>query len=183
MSTSVSLDEALDRFAEQSPEERERFIVDDDQKAAWAMRKLRGIKAHQAANQAIANEEIARINEWLENANSSLDKDANYFTSLLISYAKYCRDHDDRKSVVLPHGKVTSRKGQDKWDVDAETFLKWAAENRADLVRTKIEPNLSEAKKVLEVVDHKVIDPKTGEVAQGISVYPSEITYSVEVEL
>lgn len=178
---SASLDEALDRFAEQTPEERERFIVDDDQKAAWAMRKLRGIQAHKAANKAIADEEIGRINSWLEHMNSNLDKDEAYFTSLLISYARYCRDHEGRKSVVLPHGKVVSRSGQPKWFIEDEEFLKWAQENQPDLIRTKVEPNLSEAKKVLEVVDGKVIDPKTGEVAMGVSVLPAEITYSVEV--
>ena len=180
---SVSLDEALDRFADQTPEERERFIVDDDQKAAWAMRKLRGILAHKAANQAIANEEIARVNDWLASQNASLEKDEQYFTNMLISYARYCRDHDDRKSIVLPHGKVTSRKGQDKWDIDSEAFLKWAEVNNPQLIRTKIEPNLSEAKKVLGVVDGRAIDPTTGEVAAGVSVTPSEISYSVEVEL
>lgn len=180
---SVSLDEALDRFADQTPEQRETFIVDDDQKASWAMRKLRGIRAHKAANQAIADEEIARINDWLANANASLDNDERYFTTLLISYARWSRDKEDRKSIVLPHGKVVSRMGQPKWEVDTETFLKWADANREELVRIKVEPNLSEAKKVLEVVNGNAIDPKTGEVAQGVTVHPAEITYSVEVEL
>lgn len=178
---SVSLDEALDRFAEQTPEERERFVVDDDQKAAWAMRKLRGIHAHKAANKAIADEEIARINDWLANANASLNESEAYFTSLLISYARYCREHDDRKSIVLPHGKIVSRSGQPKWSIEDEEFLKWAQGNHDDLIRTKVEPNLSEVKKVLEIVDGKVIDPQTGEVALGVSVSPAEITYSVEV--
>lgn len=180
---STSLDEALDRFADQTPEERERFVVDDDQKASWAMRKLRGIKVHKAANQAIADDEIARINSWLAQANSHLDSDEQYFTGMLMHYARICRERDDRKSVTLPHGKIGSRIGQPKWNVDNDAFMKWLEANHKDLIRIKTEPNLAEAKKVLEIVGENAIDPATGEVAEGIQIINADITYTVEVDL
>ena len=180
---SISLDEALDRFADQTPEERERFVVDDDQKASWALRKLRGIKAHKAANQAIADEEIARINQWLADANSSLDRDEQYFTGMLTAYARICRERDDRKSVVLPYGKIGSRVGQPKWNVDNDVFMKWLEANHKELIRVKTEPNLAEAKKVLEIVGENAVDPATGEVAEGIQILKPDITYTVEVDL
>lgn len=180
---SLSLDEALDRFADQTPEERERFVIDDDQKASWAMRKLRGIKAHKAANQAIADDEIARINSWLQDANSQLDRDEQFFTGLLMQYARIARERDDRKSITLPHGKIGSRIGQPKWNIDNEVFLKWLEANHKDLIRIKTEPNLAEAKKVLEIVGENAVDPATGEVAEGIQIIKPDITYTVEVDL
>lgn len=180
---SISLDEALDRFTNQTPEERERFVVDDDQKAAWAMRKLRGIKAHKAANQAIADDEIARINQWLEDSNSHLDRDEQQFTGMLTAYARLVRERDDRKSVTLPCGKIGSRVGQPKWNIDNDVFMKWLEANHKELIRVKTEPNLAEAKKVLEIVGENVVDPATGEVAEGIQILKADITYTVEVEL
>lgn len=179
---SVSLEEALDRFRDQDPVERERFTVDDDRKATWAMRKLRTIKAAQKTNEAIAAEEISRVNEWLTDVNAPLKQDEAYFTGLLIEYLRSRRAEDGTKSITLPHGKINSRSGQPKWDVDSEEFLKWADATREELVRIKIEPNLAEAKKVLTVEGDKVIDPKTGEVVPGILIHPAEISYTVEVE-
>jgi hypothetical protein len=52
MSLPESLDEALDDF--KTEEVREAFVIDDDQKAGWAMRKLRSLRVKQKANEEIA---------------------------------------------------------------------------------------------------------------------------------
>lgn len=185
---SVSLDEAMDRAIERH---MDRFVVDDDQKAIWAMRKLRAIKQKKADNQRVADEEIQRVHDWLAEANGSYDRDEQYFTGLLIEYARKEREQNDRKSIKLPHGTVASRKGGDKITVtDADAFIKWARENgREDLVRVKEEPALSLIKQAFPPKDSPMathdgyVITEDGEIVLGLHASPAEITYAVEVEL
>jgi phage host-nuclease inhibitor protein Gam len=166
---------------EQTPA-RDRFVVTDDKTAAWAMRKLRSIRRKIAEVDRIAAAEIARINEWREQASAQYRPDESYFVGLLTQYAAKQRAEEDRKSVVTPFGVVKSRLNQPKWTVDTEAFLAWARANHPEMIRTKEEVNLTETKSVLALDDSlQPFDPDTGEVAAGITVQPAEITFTVEV--
>jgi hypothetical protein len=183
---SVSIDEALDMFDKQTPEQRERFVVDNDQKAGWAMRKMRSVTLAKQRNIEIANEEIERINKWLTHVNKSLDAEEGFFENLLINYGRMQRELEDRKTVVLPHGKISSRQGSAKWEVDQDKFVNWAQENgRDDLLRFKVEANLSAIKASLfgdpELGNMAVTSD--GVIAEGIVIEPTQTTYKVEVEV
>lgn len=167
------------------PIDRERFRVDDDAKATWAMRKLRAIEAKVAENQRIATDERARIDEWLERVNEPLAQDAAYFRGLLIEYARHEREAADRKTVITPYGSVKSRAGQPKWHVDAAVFLDWARVSHPDLIRVKEEPNLTAIKEVVLPVPGlpDIAVTPDGEPVPGITVTPADTSYTVEVDL
>ena len=95
---------------------REPFIVDDDSKADWAMRKLASIRRKQADNKAIFDKEIQRVTEWLEKVNTALERDAEWFEANLKPYALLQRS-EGRKSVVLPHGTNKTTAGRVKFDI------------------------------------------------------------------
>lgn len=188
---SATLDEVMDEIVQR---QLDRFTVDDDQKAMWAMRKLRAVRQKVAENERIAAEEIERIKAWLAEANSAHERDLNYFTGLLTDYAARQRAEHDRKSIVLPHGKVSSRRGTTKIVVsDAEAFLAWAkANNHLDLIRVKEEPSLSAIKDAFppqespldaELPEERMVITADGEIVAGLTAQPSSITYSVEVDL
>jgi len=188
MSLPQSLDEALDDFKD--IEVREAFVIDDDQKAAWAMRKLRSLRAKQKVNQEMADVEIGRINAWLESVNKTIENDCEYFVAHLTGYGHRVRlnPDDPRKSIALPHGKISTRQSSRKWSVDADTFLPWARTSAPDLIRIKEEPALTKIKEayaeavvqnanVLEVVT------KDGEIVPGLTIEEGTLSVSVEVEL
>ena len=188
MSLSQSLDEALDDF--QTEEVRQAFIVDDDQKAAWAMRKLRSLRAKQNANKEIAEAEIARINQWLESVNKTIENDTEYFVAQLTGYAYKVRlnPDDPRKSIVLPHGKISTRRSARKWSVDADIFLPWARNSAPDLIRVKEEPALSKIKEsyvdsVVQNANVLQVVTKDGEIVPGLTIEEGNLSVSVEVEL
>jgi len=70
------------------------FVVDDDSKADWALRRLQSIRHKQAENEKIASDEITRVTEWLGKVNSALNRDAEYFEAILRPYALLERSHD-----------------------------------------------------------------------------------------
>jgi hypothetical protein len=188
MSLPLSLDDALDDF--KTEEVREAFVIDDDQKAAWAMRKLRSLRAKQKVNEEIAAEEIARVNAWLESVNKTIENDAEYFVAHLSGYGHRVRlnPDDSRKSVMLPHGKISTRQSSRKWSVDSDIFLAWARASAPDLIRVKEEPALTKIKEAyadLVVQNASVLEviTKDGEIVPGLTIEEGNLSISVDVEL
>lgn len=168
---------------EETPIEKEAFVVDDLSKATWAMRQLRGIVVQIEANVAIAEAEKERIERWQESVNKSLLNDRLYFETLLTNYLRMERQEDpDKKTISTPYGKITSRTTQPKWEVE-EQLTDWLLNHNDTLIRVKYEVDKAELKKTYDIVGTNAIDPKTGEVVPHISITPSDINYKVEVEL
>jgi hypothetical protein len=170
-------------FEIQEIPEKEAFVVDDLNKATWAMRKVRSVIVGLEANAEIAKAEKTRIDAWLENANKSLLTEREFWEGHLTFYLRKQRQEDDSvKSISTPYGKITSRVTQPKWET-MEELTDWLLNHNDSLVRIKYEVDKAELKKAYAVDGVQVIDPKTGEVVPFIQITPSDISYKVEVEL
>lgn len=164
-------------------ERPERFRIDSDMTAAWAMRKLRAAMIRRDSNVEIANDQIAQIQSWLETSNRMNNRDVEFFTRLLTDYALDCRRNPDdgRKSVSVPGGKITTRTGSLRWSVDAEAFIEWARVNHPDLIRVKEEPVLTDIKTTFQTKDGFVF-ADTGEIVPGVHVEETEPTATVKID-
>lgn len=185
MTTYPDLIHPLDDLHEEA---RERFTITDDGAAAWAMRKLRAVRAKQAENARLATDEHARIDLWLTEVNAPLDRDATYFEAILGDYALRCRENPDdgRKSLNLPTGKVSTRVTQPKWSVDADAFLGWARTSHPDLIRVKEEADLAKMKETLDVHESTsglIATTPEGELVPGVTILPGGLTTSVTPDL
>ena len=96
---------------------REAFVVNDDSKADWVMRKLAAVRRKQAENKAIYDREVLRVTEWLEKVNTDLERDAEWFESNLKPYA-FTERWNGRKSIVLPHGTIKTTAGRSKIEIE-----------------------------------------------------------------
>lgn len=176
--TDPSLEDYLDDLDNQ-PGQSDHFRIEDDPTAAWAMRKLRRLRKKQASNVAIAQAETERIADWLRTVNKPLEDNAQYFEGLLTDYAIRQRFEDDRKTISLPSGKVSTRTVAPKWEVDAEPFLAWARVNAPTLIRIKEEPNLPAVKESVipafaQGDQHTAVD-ENGEVIPGILIRTTDL--------
>ena len=168
--------QAVDDFEIIEEPAREPFVVDDDSKADWAMRKLASIRRKQSENKAIFDRELQRVSEWLEKVNTALERDAEWFEANLRPYALLQRS-EGRKSVVLPHGTIKTTAGRPKFEIEDEAkFLEWAEINQPDLVRVKKEVD-KKALGALNQSEDKVISTQ-GEIVPAIKVLPAETSVS-----
>ena len=168
--------QAVDDFEIIEEPAREPFVVDDDSKADWAMRKLASIRRKQSENKAIFDRELQRVSEWLEKVNTALERDAEWFEANLRPYALLQRS-EGRKSVVLPHGTIKTTAGRPKFEIEDEAkFLAWAETNQPDLVRVKKEVD-KKALNALNQSEDKVISTQ-GEIVPAIKVLPAETSVS-----
>lgn len=165
-------------------EEREKFVVDDDDKAAWAMRKAYQTTQAIEAAKARAQEEYDRLDReraavdaWVEQETADDRRFYSYLESLLHEYARRQRLDHDRKSLKFPYGKVSTTKKGDVLDIDDEQALVdyLLAEDRMD--HLNIKPALSKVKATVF---------KDGESLPGVTPKPAgaeDFSVSVKPEL
>jgi hypothetical protein len=159
-------------------EDRERFRVENDSQAVWAMRKLAAAKARLNDIALIAESEIARVQHWAEQQSREPMRNTEYFEGILVEYGMSQRA-EGRKTVSTPYGAIKSRTGQPKYTfTDRDEFIAWAKANRPGWVAVKEEPALS----VIRAETEGAVDSDTGEIIPGLSVDPASVSFSVEVE-
>jgi hypothetical protein len=158
------------------------FVVNDDAQAAWAMRNLAKASRRIDAIEKQGNEEAERIERWVTYATKSHRETARYFRAALESYLLRIRDEEDRKSLSLPDGDLTSRAIPAKAQVsDLGVFLKWASDNRPQWIRIKQEADLSAIKDHVEFSGDEVIDASTGETIDGLQHIEESVSVQIKV--
>jgi phage host-nuclease inhibitor protein Gam len=159
------------------------FIVNDDGEAAWAMRNLATASRRIDAIEKQANEEAERIERWVAYATKSHRETAKYFKDALESYMIRIREQEDRKSLSLPDGDISSRSIQAKAAVsDLGVFLKFCEETgRNQWVRIKKEADLSALKDHVEFDGDTVLDADSGEVIDGLVHIEGAVSVNVKV--
>ena len=171
----------LEEKAEQ--EKQDKFVIDDDHKANWALKKIRQMKNKVAEKEEFAQKEIDEIKKWLEEETSKLEDSIEYFESMLTEYAMKMKEEDeDLKTHKLPAGKLQFRKRRPKWNYDNEKLMKHLEESgRDELIRVKKSPDKRKLKKQVEVAGNKVVDADTGEIIEGIEVQERGESFKVKV--
>lgn len=167
------LERSLNEFiAEEVVEEKERFKIESDHQADWALRKIKEAENEIEKVEYFAETQIRQIENWkskqLEKQHNSID----YFKSLLAEYLQNKRKEDPKlKSITLPSGNVGFRKKPAKWIYNDETALKTLeSENLNEYIKIEKKLNKTAIKKAFKVIDGKVINPDTGQVIEGIEV-------------
>ncbi|WP_346888309.1 host-nuclease inhibitor Gam family protein [Clostridium sp. UBA1056] len=154
------------------------FKVKDLQGANWCFRKLKALEERKAELNAVAAEEIQRINSWLESTIKSVDSDEEYFKTKILEYYTDAKSENSKFKLTTPYGKVTSRKNK-KWCYqDEETIKQYMQDNNdSEAIRIKEELNKTYIKSKYK----DGVNQETGELIPGIEVIETEdITVKVE---
>src|SRR5690625_4342425 len=109
--------DSLQEYLDEQEQIDERFKIEDDSQANWALRKIAQIQKEMQSNEELAESEIHKIEKWLEEVNSQAQHSIDYFQSLLAEYAQKQREVNPKfKSKKLPHGRIRFRNQQPKWN-------------------------------------------------------------------
>lgn len=162
----------LNKYMEERIKNEDRFVIDDESKADWALRKIKEHQQKIDEAKKLAEKEKEKIDEWFNDIKIKKERQINNLESLLAEYAMQKRKEDKNfKTMKLPNGRFGFRKQPLKWKYDNEKVVETLEKlGMTDLVRIKKEPKKSDIKKVFEVVNGKAVNPETGEVVEGIEV-------------
>ena len=129
LDATVGLEPALIE-AEPRQAPADRFVVDDDHTADWALRKLGQLDAQKRQRAAFVAAEMERLQAWQAHEDRQAERFAAYLTALLRPYYDQLKAEGKvsarHKSYRLPHGALTARQAPIEWEVDEATLLAWA---------------------------------------------------------
>ena len=164
--------------------ENQRFRIQDDNQADWALRKIARARQNLKKNDETAKVLIDRINCWLDSESDKDNREIQFFTALLQEYfeAQFVFN-PHKKTYKLPAGQVQFRMQQPEFKRDDATLLEFLkSREMTDFIETKETPKWGELKKQIQVVgEHVVIkDGKMeGEIIDGVEVVHRPPTFRV----
>jgi hypothetical protein len=174
----TNLDDFLDSA---QPITSDDFIVDNLDKAEWAVRKIASYEAAKREAEDLAKKRIDQIKAWLDSEKATNDKQIEYLSELVRPFAEGRLKDAKKRSLKLPCGTIGFRKAQPKFDFDNDKLLPWAKVNVPDQVETKESVKWGELKKTLAFEQGKAIT-KDGEVVPGIMVTEQPDSFYVKVD-
>ncbi|HQE04583.1 MAG TPA: host-nuclease inhibitor Gam family protein [Bacillota bacterium] len=164
--------------------ENQRFRIQDDNQADWALRKIARARQDMKEAEETAAMEIEKINRWLDGQRDESLRTERFFTALLQEYYEpRFMTNPDKKTYKLPSGKVQRRTQQPQFDRDNEALLAWLKQREmTDYIEVKESPKWGELKQQVQVVgEHVVIKdgPLKGEIIDGVEVVHRPPTFRV----
>jgi len=175
---------------ENTEQESRGFVVDNDRRAVWCLRKIKHLKQKQQKNEKLAEaeiediqKEIDEVQKWLDEENDNLQNSIDFFESILYSYALELRKEDpELKTHKLPFGQLQFRSKRPKWNYDNAKLLDFITSNYRELVKVKESVDKRKLKQVTEVVGDKVVLKETGEIVEGVEVVERDEEFQVKVD-
>ncbi len=148
--------EISDEFETETEETQERsgFVIDDDMKAAWAMRKIDEIER-----------ETEKSIEWYENAickcKERLQRETSYFKALLYEYFQTVPQRPTKTKAVykLPCGEMSLKFEKSDFAIadncKGELLSELAAKG-SEFIKTKSDVDWAGLKKTLKEIDGQI---------------------------
>jgi Bacteriophage Mu Gam like protein len=167
----------------ESIEESQTIPAHADPDAARALRELGQLQRRIEANAAIAKIERQKITDWETETNGPLQARATWLYSLLSKYAVDERNLDPkRKTITTPFGSLATKPAQEVWEIDEETFIKWAEKHNPSLVKVVKTPEKQKLKTFYTPTDGKAVDPIEGLIVEGVKIVKPERPFTVTIK-
>ena len=164
--------------------EAEGFVIDTDQKAEWALRKIREHRADMNRMAMVCDAEIERYEQIKRDAADKCTRDCAYIESMLYAYFVTVphKATKTQESYKLPTGALKQKTREPEYvRADAEIIAWLNDQGMKDFVEVKPSLKWAELKKVIAANGEAAIYPETGEIVPGVKVVEREPVFTVEV--
>lgn len=161
----------------------EPFRIDNDQKAEWALAKIREEQAEAQRIMNVCRSMIMHYEQQLKKAEEDLEKKTAYLRSQLEQYFDSVEKRRTKTQEVykLPSGTLRRKYPGPQFKRDDDALVKWLKErNMKDYIKVKETADWANLKKAIQVVGNKAVD-ENGEVVEGITVVDRPPVFEVEV--
>lgn len=152
--------------------EETEFIIDSDEKAEWALKKVLAAKKEKERLTALIDAERERLDRAQEDIDKRYENETSYLLHKLSKYFETV-EHKTTKtqeSYQLLSGKLVFKKPSQKLKQDEGVFLEWCKQNAPEYVKTEESVAWGDIKKQMQIVGDAVIYGATGEIVSGVAV-------------
>mgnify|MGYP001455421917 CR=1 FL=1 len=160
----------------------ERFIIDNDKKADWAIEKIKDERAEFDRLKKIALDRIAELNQRVKDLQERTERRTGNLKALLMDYMQTVKPTKQTKTQTqyeLLSGKLVMKKQQPLYERDEAALLAWAEQTAPELVKVKKEVSWGDLKKQADVSGKSLL--LDGEVIPGVIVVERPDVFEVVV--
>lgn len=163
----------------------ETFVIDNDQKADWALRKIREAREELERLKELAEAEIAELEQKIKDEQEASERRCSYLKAALELYFDGV-EHKRTKtqeSYKLLHGSLVRKAGGIDYQRDDDKLTDWMQEHDYDdMVTTKVSPQWGNFKRLLSADPETgvVTVAATGEVVDGLKAVQKPDTFDVK---
>jgi len=161
----------------------ERFVIDNDKKADWAIEKIKNERAEFDRLRYIALDRIAELNQRINDLQERTDRRTGNLEALLMDYMQTVKPTKQTKTQTqyeLLSGKLVMKKQQPLYERDETALLTWAETTAPEYVRVEKKVSWADLKKKADVSGEDVL--YEGEVIPGITAKPRPDVFEVKYE-
>jgi hypothetical protein len=147
----------------------ERFVIDNDKKADWAIEKIKAERAEYDRLRKIALDRIAELNQRVKELQERTDRRTGNLEALLVDYFHSVTPTKTTKTQTqyeLLSGKLVMKHQQPEFIRDEAALLSWAETTAPEYVRVEKKVSWADLKKKADVSGEDVL--YEGEVIPGI---------------
>lgn len=156
--------------------ESEGFVIDNIDKADWAMGKIKLERAKMAQNEELARARIEQLEVWLAKKNEASENTIAFFENKLIPFVEEQIKGSKKKSINLPSGTVGFKKTT-KTTKDDRAVLDFVRANYGEYVKLEEKLDLTGFKKTCTIENGHLITAD-GEVVPGYEVEEQNVIYT-----
>jgi len=159
----------------------ERFIIDSDKKADWAIEKIKAERAEFDRLRKIALDRIAELNQRVKELQERTDRRTGNLEALLVEYFQTVTPTKITKTQTqyeLLSGKLVMKKQQPLYERDETALLNWAEATVPELIKVKKEVSWADLKKQADVSGDKLL--LDGEIIPGVTVVERDDVFEVQ---
>lgn len=166
--------------------EDEGWGIDTDDKAEWAIRKVRAEMEDAQRRADLCDREIARYQAEKQRIMKNAEDGTSYLRAKLRYYfdsqaAKHRTTEKGTRKYALISGTLVLRQLQPDITRDEDALVAWAEQAEPELVKTSKTVAWGELKKRCHAEGTIMVLDETGEVLPGVTVTPKAPVFQVEV--
>lgn len=176
------IDEAIAELEFEQPG-CESFRIDNDEKAEWALAKIREEQAEAQRIMNVCRSMIMHYESEFKKAEDDLEKKTAYLKGQLEQYFGMVNTKRTKTQEVykLPSGTLKRKYPGPQFKRDDEKLISWLkARQMNEYIKVKESPDWANLKKVAQVAGDKIVD-ENGEVVEGVTVVDRPPEFIVEV--
>jgi hypothetical protein len=160
----------------------ERFVIDNDKKADWAIEKIKNERAEFDRLKKIALDRIAELNQRVKELQERTDRRTGNLEALLVEYFQTVKPTKVTKTQAqyeLLSGKLVMKHQQPEFIRNEAALLSWAETTAPEYVRVEKKVSWADLKKKADVSGEDVLFD--GEVIPGVTAKARPDVFEVQV--
>lgn len=180
--TNLVLD-IIDEAIEEKSTGQEGFVIDNDNKAEWALRKIAEERADAQRYINVCKSMIMEYEEKVRKCEEKLAGKTAFLEEQLRQYLMSVprKVTKTQECYKLPGGTLKLRHQPPEFKRDDALLMKWLKENQLDdLVKVEEKPNWSEIKKRIVITGDKAVT-EDGQIVEGVEVVERPAVFEVDM--